>query len=468
VISGYGICPHERRRRLWFGAPLGVWLLFLATLPVSAVGASPPEEIDPAKSCVSESCHAEITDLPNLHWAEVTEAGQCQRCHVPDGNLHEFETDEEAEACLGCHEGLAERMGEGRVPHEAAEDGCADCHDPHGGPGRALLMDIEGEDLGPLCFGCHDEDIIAQESKHGPAAQGSCDMCHDPHVSDNDTLLRARGAELCAGCHEELTGSMAEAEFIHDPADGDCTDCHNPHSGPFPKMLPAEKRALCDECHDDVVAAAEESPVSHSAATTDEECLNCHDPHATDSEPMLKKPQREVCLGCHDRPLKAGDRTVIDMAAWLDKHEVWHEPIREGNCAGCHQPHGGEHTALLKRPFPETFYAPFDMKQYGLCFSCHKRTLVTTKTTRSLTGFRDGNRNLHFLHVNRKERGRTCRACHEVHASSRPHQVRDRVPYGRWLMPIEFEKSESGGSCSPGCHEKVTYSRESGKPAPRR
>lgn len=466
MIGGRGMLCHERRGRMSLGARLGAWLVFFAALPASTVAASPPDEIDPAKSCVSEGCHAEIAELPNLHWAQLGEAGQCQRCHVSDGNHHEFETEEGPEACLACHEALAGSMSEGDGVHEAAEDGCADCHDPHGAASRALLIDVEGEDVGPLCFGCHDEDIVAGEHKHGPAAQGSCHACHDPHVSENDTLLRAPGAELCAECHEELADRMAEAEFIHDPADGGCTDCHDPHSGPFPKMLPAEKRAVCDECHDDVVAAAQDSPVAHSATTTDEQCLNCHDPHATDHEPMLRKSQRELCLGCHDRALKIGDRTLVNMAAWLKKHEIWHEPIREGECAGCHQPHGGEYAALLNRPFPKTLYAPFSTDEYGLCFSCHEKTIVTVKTTRSLTGFRDGSRNLHFLHVNHKKRGRTCRVCHEMHASKLPRQIRERVPYGRWLMPIEFETSESGGSCSPGCHEKATYSRGSEKSAP--
>jgi len=442
-----------------FGALLGVCCLLVATLPAPTRAGSPPEELDPAQSCVSGGCHAEIADLPNLHWAKMTEPEHCQRCHVSEENLHEFETAEGPEACFGCHEALAARMSDGRVLHPAAEDGCADCHVPHGGPARALLFDVEGGDLRPLCFGCHDEEIIGQAYKHGPAAHGACATCHDPHASDNDTLLLAAGSELCGKCHEEVTLAMAEAEYVHSPAEDDCTDCHNPHSGPSPRMLQAEKGALCSECHDDVVATAQESTVQHSPATTGGECLNCHDPHAANSEPMLKASQRELCLGCHDRPQQAGERSVTNIAAWLDKSGVWHEPIRKQGCAGCHQPHGGEHARLLVKPLPDGLYAPFDVKAYGLCFSCHDKRLATTKTTRSASSFRDGDRNLHFVHVNKQERGRTCRACHEVHASSLPRQIRESVPYGRWLMPIAFEKSETGGSCAPGCHERVTYTR---------
>ena len=79
-------------------------------------------------------------------------------------------------------------------------------------------------------------------------------------------------------------------------------------------------------------------------------------------------------------------------------------------------------------------------------------------------GFRDGDLNLHWVHVNR-EKGRTCRACHEVHASSNPFHIRDSVPFGRdkWELPINYEINDTGGSCAPGCHSAQIYSRESGR-----
>jgi len=451
--------PRRRHARSALGSLLGASLLMLAGLPQPSNAQEAPERFDPAKSCVNKSCHTSVANQPHLHWEDMSAPGQCQRCHTPDGTLHEFETMDGAEGCMDCHEPLAKKMSEGKVLHEPAEEDCTDCHDPHGARVPMLLMDAKDEDVSRLCFNCHDEDVIAQEYTHGPAASGACNECHDPHVADNSRLLRARGADLCFGCHEELAAIMAEAEFIHDPAEDDCTDCHDPHSGPSPKMLPAEKRGVCDECHDDIVETAEGSPVPHSPTTTGEECVGCHDPHASNNAPMLKKPQRDLCLSCHDRPRKTDDGTLINMAAWLEKHEVWHKPIREDDCSGCHRPHGGKNFRMLKKPFPKNFYTAFDVKDYGLCFSCHKQTLVTTKTTRSLTNFRNGNVNLHFLHVDREKRGRTCRACHELHASDEPLLIRKVVPYGKWLMPINYQKTGTGGSCSPGCHERKGYDR---------
>ncbi len=435
-------------------------LFELASSGVASAAAGPPERIDPAASCVNSDCHASTVAGAVLHWPKLAEPKQCQRCHEVDGDQHEFESDDSVEACLGCHEELAAKMGKAQIRHEAAEDGCLDCHDPHGGETKAMLVDVKEDDLRPLCFTCHDEDILQQEFEHGPAAGGECNMCHDLHASDLSNLLIAEGMKLCGDCHEEVAEAIAESEHVHDPAEDDCTDCHNPHSGPAPNMLRAEGRKLCDECHDDIVSIAEDSAVDHAPATTEDECVTCHSPHAGNSAPNLRKPQRELCLGCHDRRVKSGRETLQDIEAWLRENDVWHKPVIEDDCSGCHNPHGSEHFRLLKEPFPARFYTSFEVGKYALCFSCHEKTVVTTKKTRSLTGFRNGDVNMHFLHVNREKRGRSCRACHEMHASEQPLHISERVPYGRWMMPINYDKSETGGSCRPGCHDLKGYDRE--------
>jgi hypothetical protein len=123
---------------------------------------------------------------------------------------------------------------------------------------------------------------------------------------------------------------------------------------------------------------------------------------------------------------------------------------------------------LLKERFPETFYASFDLGDYALCFSCHNPDLVLAAKTRGLTGFRDGQENLHYVHVHRSEKGRTCKTCHEIHGSDLPNHIASAVPFegSAWSMPIKFQKLPDGGSCSPGCHEPKTYRRSQVDPPP--
>ncbi len=40
--------------------------------------------------------------------------------------------------------------------------------------------------------------------------------------------------------------------------------------------------------------------------------------------------------------------------------------------------------------------------------------------------------------------------------------VRETSPYGQWMLPINFLPTETGGSCSPGCHKVATYTRTGG------
>ena len=108
--------------------------------------------------------------------------------------------------------------------------------------------------------------------------------------------------------------------------------------------------------------------------------------------------------------------------------------------------------------------AAFDEKAYALCFECHEAAAFTDEETDSTTAFRNGQRNLHYLHVNRAVKGRTCRACHDPHASKNEKHIVESVPFGKWRIPIKFESTSTGGSCQPGCHRPERYDREQPPP----
>ena len=128
-------------------------------------------------------------------------------------------------------------------------------------------------------------------------------------------------------------------------------------------------------------------------------------------------------------------------------------------CTPCHAPHGSDSARLLRYYFVEKFYKPFNPDLYTLCFKCHKETLVEAKETTVLTNFRNGSLNLHYLHVHR-EKGRTCLACHEVHAGFQEKLVRRSTPFGDWQIPVEFIKTPTGGKCALSCHVPKAYDRE--------
>jgi predicted CXXCH cytochrome family protein len=295
---------------------------------------------------------------------------------------------------------------------------------------------------------------------HAPFEGGDCGVCHQRNDAANPGPIRQASVnEQCFECHDDVRDVMA-SKFKHVPAAEACTDCHNPHNSTQPALLAAEMTEMCTTCHTGIKAQVTAAKVKHDALTTGKKCANCHNPHAANVEKLLIALPFDLCVSCHSRDdMKSDDgKTMTNFKKWLDENPVWHDPVKGKDCSACHRTHGGDNFRLLVEAYPAKFYAPYDEKLYALCYGCHDGKVVSERETTTLTGFRDGARNLHFVHVNR-ERGRTCRACHEVHASKQAHQVRDGVPYGPkgWMLKIGYTKLPNGGSCAKTCHDTKTY-----------
>lgn len=255
---------------------------------------------------------------------------------------------------------------------------------------------------------------------------------------------------ITASCHAGLL-----SQTMPHPIAETCDLCHQRLSDAHPQastktfQLTQAMPALCYQCHDKIQEQAKAGMSAHKPIQTEASCATCHAPHAGAEGHLLKKPSRELCLGCH-----AG---IIPKSP-----QVIHDPVRSGSCAVCHDPHAAPNQTLLRKSYAKMPYAVDSEGSNQLCFTCHAPALINLAVTNDATGFRDGDRNLHHLHGKRGDRGKSCSLCHAVHASTRPRLIADTVPFGNWMMPIRFEKNDSGGSCAPGCHQKLSYDRNSG------
>jgi len=270
-------------------------------------------------------------------------------------------------------------------------------------------------------------------------------------------MVGITGRAMCIVCHTDMAAQFAGLGFRHKAAMENCTNCHSPHASDQSYGLKFAIPELCIKCHEDILGGQETVKVRHSPVTEEAACLNCHDPHASEENWLLVADGVDICMQCHDDPVEMDQYALKPMKQLLAENPYHHGPIQSRECSGCHNPHGSSFFRLLTDDYPAENYAPFFESRYGLCFQCHESTLATKESTTTLTEFRDGDRNLHYVHVNKSEMGRTCRLCHEAHASSSPKYIPESVPFGTWDLPIVFKKTENGGSCEPGCHAAKNY-----------
>lgn len=430
-------------------------LAWVGSGPAWAV--DPPKTVVPREGCVTAECHPGVKDHQHLHGPVYVNA--CDSCHtLTDAATHRYEFSRGLdETCVFCH---VVETPPGEHVHAPVEAGrCLACHDPHGGPVPQLLR---GDRYADSCKACHEDVTAGHTSVHGPASAGACGACHLPHSSSHPKLLVEEGRRLCLRCHVTTGIEIDTMPVKHEPAQADCLVCHDPHATDTMAVLTQEPVELCTGCHTDIAHTIDTATSQHEAVTADRSCLNCHEAHAGTHPVLLQDDPATLCFECHDRVIEMPDGSKLpDMKALIETGKSLHGPVAERDCAACHDIHGGGHRRLLTNEYPTQVYYPFSESAYALCFSCHDKQAVLLERSASVTGFRNGDLNLHFVHVNRDEKGRTCSVCHDAHASDRDKIIRDSVPFGPagWELPIGYTKLDTGGRCDTGCHRPYTYDR---------
>lgn len=433
-------------------AVCGVFVLAEGT----AIGV--PADIRPTgktPDCTTSGCHSSQVNRPFVHGP--TSVGACEMCHeYADPAAHTFTFKHQGRnMCDFCHADKA--VPQGQFVHKPVADGeCIKCHDPHGSTTRALL---KGTSSSALCVTCH-QNVTTAAHVHRPVAE-DCTLCHKAHAADHASLLTQEKSQLCAKCHEGVAHTALSAKFPHEPAKGDCLQCHTPHASDQEKILKMATTELCTSCHADVGKEARSASHPHSAVLDGKACLNCHTAHGSEHKFQLAAEPIASCLTCHAKPVVVSAQRTIEAVPEIAIDSMHkHGAINDGSCSACHTVHGGERDRLLVKNYTKAFYEPFSEEAYDLCFSCHDKKLVDSPTAEALqTNFRDGTRNLHYVHVRSSPQGRSCRSCHAIHASRFESMICDTVPYGQWKLPMNYAATATGGSCASGCHKPRTYDR---------
>ena len=275
--------------------------------------------------------------------------------------------------------------------------------------------------------------------------------------SGTEVMVAAVKTPECIECHGDLVGK----EMIHYPAEDACDNCHESTGASHPSedslgfRLMDSSPALCFLCHEEGPARAHvHQPVAEG------KCLACHDAHGSSQASLLLHEEQELCLGCHNRAYSSDSSETGNIRPLVKgSNMVVHTAIADMGCMTCHQAHGSDFRALLVDAYPAEDYVPAETENFGLCFLCHDADIMEAEETEGATGFRNGRQNLHRLHI-QGTKGRNCRMCHNIHASSQKFLMEESVGFGNWEMKLNFVSDEQGGSCFPGCHAKLSYQRE--------
>lgn len=353
------------------------------------------------------NCHAAFKEKMSKPFVHTPlKKGECTGCHNPHTSTHgKLLSADNGGVCYRCHSSVVP-SGARSVHKVVGEGNCMKCHDPHSAPNKENLLKGGNE----LCFECHKEmgaTLSKVKYRHMPVAQG-CLNCHDPHSSaKNPYLLKNDIIPLCVGCHKTDRPMFAKKHMNYPVANARCTGCHDPHGSDNPGILyntvhkPVATRMcnqcheeatspnplatkktgtdLCRGCHNDMVNTTFGLNRVHGPLLSKQGCLSCHNPHAGKQKGILRQPMAVLCNSCH-----------VDNMKRQEKVASPHEPVKNGQCTACHDPHSSNYLFLTRKsldielcadchdwahhsthPIGEKFRDPRNKNIPILCVSCH-------------------------------------------------------------------------------------------------
>jgi predicted CXXCH cytochrome family protein len=211
------------------------------------------------------------------------------------------------------------------------------------------------------------------------------------------SLFLAFAALLCTTAHAanscqtaECHASIGGTQNMHAPIkEGDCSGCHK-QTNPAHPLKGGKSFDLTEKgaalCYQCHETYGKKKVVH--PPVKEGECAYCHKPHGGASRFLLESDnQTELCLGCHD--------------ATEFKQKVKHGPVAVGACTKCHNPHEANEKALLRGAVWET------------CLKCHVEFLKALKESP-------------FIHT--PVRGGPCTSCHNPHGGQIEQLLKKKTP----------------------------------------
>jgi predicted CXXCH cytochrome family protein len=205
--------------------------------------------------------------------------------------------------------------------------------------------DNSGRPTGPLCDGCHSVNYNI-DTKTPSEWNVGCEMCHGAgsdhaaHPMRGNILNPARmdyvhASDTCIQCH-------SQGQPLANPIGGKYYDWPvGYHVGlnlsDFWKLEPHKLGEKTFTHFPDGTAAKNRMQgndfVQSLMYTRGVTCFSCHDPHGTENPALLRRPVNEVCMSCHGANTQNGPH-----ASTIEAHTHHMAGSPGDQCVACHMP----------------------------------------------------------------------------------------------------------------------------------
>jgi predicted CXXCH cytochrome family protein len=152
-------------------------------------------------------------------------------------------------ACLACHPNQSDEFKKKHLHQPAFEQGCATCHEPHGGNDANMLR---AKSVNALCLECHGPDASPQtvEGQHLVTIFDGKVRLPENYFLTVPILPLKYGLGHPTENHPVGDTLIPKYKTVFAM---NCLSCHQPHSGNEAAMLVKDQKNnmnFCKTCHD--------------------------------------------------------------------------------------------------------------------------------------------------------------------------------------------------------------------------
>jgi predicted CXXCH cytochrome family protein len=348
------------------------------------------------------------------------------------------------------------------------QNGCENCHAPHGAGGPKRLLNTLEEEKN--CYPCHNGNVAAKN------VQAQFQKV-SRHQVDATTI------GVTANHHEANESPLRLMNHV------ECADCHNAHAAngqraAAPPAVPGSLQAVSGV---DINGAAIIPP--NASANEYEICFKCHaNSSAQTIFQPIPRPAKDLNTRLAFQTANPSYHPVAGMGKNPDVPSIpsAYEPTLSTTsmiyCTDCHDsdesrtiggmgprgPHGSRYAPLLRERYETLDNTLESASVYALCYRCHNRTSILGDETfrKNLAALRGG----HSGHLVGGPTGTAvnapCSACHDPHgvrddglqSGSHTHLINfdlryvSALPGSGYNFPIFTDNGSRAGSCTLVCH----------------